>query len=585
MHGVLYQGYWPESLLTPPDDGAIERDLRQIKACGFNTVRVHAVVMGKNFYHLCDQLGLMVWQDMPSGDMRALPVWSDGRAFAEEMMGGASHRLDEITRNPESKAVFQKELKAMLKYLAPYPCVVVWVLFNEGWGQANTEETVDLVKQIDGHSRLVDAVSGWNDLGLGDFVDIHNYEDNSSIYGPLPESFPNYATWGYNVSGPRLKRRGTMHIVRRAETQIDQMEPTWFDKLRRACGLQRFDVVARIAMSLKDVETAMEMIHALAFECFKQRSSFLRAILREFRLLNVSPDLAVELFRNTEQWFRAQSPRIAEWNEILYALVLANHYEEAWELVTSMEKGLDPRLPVPLSSTYSILFMLTAQHEGPSATAQLFARQRHIVGASRNPLQHLIMAAIYVSADNPNLDMAKKHVRQGERLMRQLRSCPEPFKENKYLLEYLYATLMAGYRRLARLQDCFTLFGVMQQHAGQPNQVVFAILQQACWGHLDATSEVRQILRLMEDMQVQPGTVNYNALIKTHSDSGQFTNALSVANRLREAGVAWDDFTYRYLLLAAVGAGQVELGVRLLSQMRSDGVRPSSKQYITVHTM
>ena len=153
---------------------------------------------------------------------------------------------------------------------------------------------------------------------------------------------------------------------------------------------------------------------------------------------------------------------------------------------------------------------------------------------------------------------------------------------SRYLLEYLYATLMAGYRRLARLQDCFTLFGVMQQHAGQPNQVVFAILQQACWGHLDATSEVRQILRLMEDMQVQPGTVNYNALIKTHSDSGQFTNALSVANRLREAGVAWDDFTYRYLLLAAVGAGQVELGVRLLSQMRSDGVRPSSKQYITV---
>ena len=149
-----------------------------------------------------------------------------------------------------------------------------------------------------------------------------------------------------------------MHIVRRAETQIEQMEPTWFDKLRRACGLQRFDVVARIAMSLKDVETAMEMIHALAFECFKQRSSFLRAILREFRLLNVSPDLAVELFRNTEQWFRAQSPRIAEWNEILYALVLANRYEEAWELVTSMEKGLDPRLPVPeLFCTKSFCFL------------------------------------------------------------------------------------------------------------------------------------------------------------------------------------------------------------------------------------
>ena len=150
------------------------------------------------------------------------------------------------------------------------------------------------------------------------------------------------------------------------------------------------------------------------------------------------------------------------------------------------------------------------------------------------------------------------------------------------LTTYLYATLMAGYRRLGRLQDCFTIFGVVQQHAVQPNAIVFAILQQACWGHLDATGEVRQILRLMEDMNVEPGTSNYNALIRTYSDSGQFTNALQVANRLREAGVAWNEFTYTYLLFAAVNAGQVELGVRLLSQMRSDGVRPSSKQYITV---
>ena len=150
------------------------------------------------------------------------------------------------------------------------------------------------------------------------------------------------------------------------------------------------------------------------------------------------------------------------------------------------------------------------------------------------------------------------------------------------LTTYLYATLMAGYRRLGRVQDCFTIFGVVQQHAVQPSAIVFAILQQACWGHLDATGEVRQILRLMEDMNVQPETSNYNALIRTYSDSGQFTNALQVANRLREAGVAWNEFTYTYLLFAAVNAGQVELGVRLLSQVRSDGVRPSSKQYITV---
>eukprot|EP00913_Durusdinium_trenchii_P022786 g21390.t2 len=74
MHGVLYQGYWPESLLTPPDASAVERDLRAIKACGFNTVRVHAVVMSTTFYSLCDELGLMVWQDLwlPSSFLHAI---------------------------------------------------------------------------------------------------------------------------------------------------------------------------------------------------------------------------------------------------------------------------------------------------------------------------------------------------------------------------------------------------------------------------------------------------------------------------------------------------------------------------------
>ena len=115
------------------------------------------------------------------------------------------------------------------------------------------------------------------------------------------------------------------------------VEPTWLDKMRRACGLRRFDVVARIALSLQDTETAMELVQALAFECLKHQAFFLKAVLREFRLQNVAPELAVELFWKTELWFRAQGPKVHEWNEVVYAFVLANHYEEAWDLVTSME--------------------------------------------------------------------------------------------------------------------------------------------------------------------------------------------------------------------------------------------------------
>ncbi|CAJ1452601.1 unnamed protein product [Effrenium voratum] len=201
MHGVLYQGYWPESLLTPPDSNAIRRDLQAIKAAGFNTVRVHAVVMGADFYALCDELGLLVWQDMPAGDMRAMPLWSDSRAIAEETGAGAGVRLEEIRRSEASRSTFRLELEAMLRWLRPFPSIVAWVLFNEGWGQAETAATVEWVREAD-PTRLIDAASGWNELEpLGHFADIHNYEDNSSIFGPLPESFLNFAAWGYNVSG------------------------------------------------------------------------------------------------------------------------------------------------------------------------------------------------------------------------------------------------------------------------------------------------------------------------------------------------------------------------------------------------
>eukprot|EP00438_Fugacium_kawagutii_P028979 Skav210540 [mRNA] locus=scaffold3045:417603:422174:- [translate_table: standard] len=359
----------------------------------------------------------------------------------------------------------------------------------------------------------------------------HSYVDRAPWAAPwVPLSSPKFVAVLCLLRTCRTCRlqRGRGTCLRAEELSVaevaEPLEPTWLDKMRRACCLRRFDVVARIALSLKDMETAMEMIHALAFECLKHHSYFLKGVLKEFRLQNVSPELGLELIRNTELWFWGQRPNVVQVNELLYALVLAGQYDEAWDMLISMEDGSDPRLPAPTCATYGIL-LTTVAPTSDRAAAQLLTR---------------------------------------------------------YLISYFYTTLMAGYRRLGRKQDCFTLLGVMQQHAVLPSATVFSVLQQACWGHLDATGEVRQILRLMEDMNVPPETSNYNALIRTYGDAGLFTNALQVANRLREAGVPWNDFTYTYLIFAAVNAGQVELAVRLLSQMRSDGVRPTSKQYITV---
>eukprot|EP00928_Gymnodinium_smaydae_P082959 TRINITY_DN66221_c0_g1_i1.p1 TRINITY_DN66221_c0_g1~~TRINITY_DN66221_c0_g1_i1.p1 ORF type:complete len:346 (-),score=45.44 TRINITY_DN66221_c0_g1_i1:441-1337(-) len=232
---------------------AIENDLRAIKSAGFNTVRVHAVVMGAPFYALCDSLGLLVWQDMPGGDQRAMPTWSDDRGIAEEdvaaMMPGfrvPRSVFDEVRRTAESKAAFHKELSAMVAWLAPFASVIVWTLFNEGWGQFDTRTLVNWLRQADA-SRLVNAVSGWNEVEgepLGDFADVHNYEDNSSAFGQLPETFVHWARLGNSVGGrvPVLGEYGGLGFVMEGHEWKAHESWGYGNKVRRDVASYREDL-------------------------------------------------------------------------------------------------------------------------------------------------------------------------------------------------------------------------------------------------------------------------------------------------------------------------------------------------------
>eukprot|EP00439_Symbiodinium_sp_Y106_P053143 s1271_g7.t1 len=718
VHGVLYQGYWPESLLTPPDSGAISRDLEMVKAAGFNTVRVHAVVMGEAFYDECDKLGLLVWQDMPAGDMRAMPTWSEGRAVAEEEIGTEAQRLkvpvsrslfDEIRRSHESRRAFETELQAMVGALSHFASVAVWVLFNEGWGQSNTKALVQFLRGLD-PSRLIDANSGWNEVEggpLGDFADLHNYEDNSSIFGPLAMSFQNFAAWGYTVGGengigmlgmlsqpsavgfrpcahwhpslaklakqagttcneaslPRAARqwcgsflalaasqkkirtRGKRKTQRRAadeeilasnpavETPQKDTESrlrtsaTWHAKLRRVCCTCDYDMIARIAVSVGSSDGA-DLVEMVAYECVRRPCVFFTRVLRACRLRDVPPLFSVQLYHLVEPWLREQCATYATWEAVLYALALqaleaGEAPDEALKLLSEMENGPDPRLPEPTNAAYCILVQAVAASQGERAARQLLSRSAAFL-LPTDPVIYLVLAAVHSSS---NIDMAKTLVRKGEMLSRSWKTsrfldehlgcmitlyfasicfciseltvellhtvlskdCVMLFTCRRVRYHYgryqrvgLYNTLLAAYRSMGRLRDGFAILGVMQQHGIQPTSVSFGILQQACWGHPDAAIEIRQLLRLMEVMGVSPETINYNALIKAYSDTGQLTMALQVANRMREAGILWDRFTYQYLLCAMVGAEQAELAVRLLTGMRNDGVRPRAKHYIAV---
>ena len=145
--GPLEEGYWPDGAYTPPSNAAMVFDIQAMRRLGFNMCRKHQIVAPQRWYYLCDKLGLMVWQDMPA-------------AFGDTSV--------------VAKTEFKRELGLMLRQLHNEPCVVIWCIFNEGWGQHDTNALLRWVHRKDG-SRLVDGPSGWTDRGYGAMKDAHIY--------------------------------------------------------------------------------------------------------------------------------------------------------------------------------------------------------------------------------------------------------------------------------------------------------------------------------------------------------------------------------------------------------------------------
>lgn len=160
--GPLDQGWWPDGLYTAPTDEALVYDVRKTKDFGYNMIRKHIKVEPARWYTHCDQLGMIVWQDMPSGDRG--PVWQNKKYFD----------ATEMKRTAESEADYRKEWKEIMDCLYSYPCIGTWVPFNEAWGQFKTQEIAEWTKQYD-PTRLVNPASGGNHYTCGDMLDLHNY--------------------------------------------------------------------------------------------------------------------------------------------------------------------------------------------------------------------------------------------------------------------------------------------------------------------------------------------------------------------------------------------------------------------------
>ena len=162
--GPLDQGWWPDGLYTAPTDEALLFDIQKTKEFGFNMIRKHVKVEPARWYYHCDREGILVWQDMPSGDRS--PQWQMRNYF-----NGL-----ELNRSAKSEENFRREWKEIMDLAVSNPSVVVWVPFNEAWGQFKTAEIAEWTKNYD-PSRLVNPASGGNHYDVGDMLDMHNYPD------------------------------------------------------------------------------------------------------------------------------------------------------------------------------------------------------------------------------------------------------------------------------------------------------------------------------------------------------------------------------------------------------------------------
>lgn len=205
--GPLDQGYWPDGIYTAPTDDALKYDIEITKKLGFNAIRKHIKVEPARWYYHCDKLGMIVWQDMVSGGKTGFTRW----CLLKVILKGY-YTTDDTTdkqfkrtgrTDPNIREEFASELKEMVDHLHNFPCIGVWVIFNEGWGQFEAKRFVNWLKQYD-PSRVIDATSGFNLVKTGDIRSWHIYYRKLKFFEKASK-FVDYALAISESGGYRLK--------------------------------------------------------------------------------------------------------------------------------------------------------------------------------------------------------------------------------------------------------------------------------------------------------------------------------------------------------------------------------------------
>lgn len=254
FNGVLDQGYWPESLYTPPDDEAMVFDITQMKELGFNTLRKHLKIEPLRWYYHCDRIGMVVWQDMINGggplNLARLCYLPTALPFLTTHIGDRHYRFF-AREDKQARKQWMNECAETVEQLYNCPCIGMWVPFNEGWGQFDALRILRMIKRQDA-TRLVDHASGWFDQGGGDIKSVHNYFRRLRVIkDKRPFVLSEYGGWSFPIPGHIYASASYGYHSCRSQREITAAFASQQKKIR---SLEKKGLCGAVYTQVSDVE-------------------------------------------------------------------------------------------------------------------------------------------------------------------------------------------------------------------------------------------------------------------------------------------------------------------------------------------
>lgn len=272
-NGLLDQGYWSDSLMTPPSDEAMIFDIQTMKGMGYNMLRKHIKIEPMRWYYHCDRLGMLVWQDMVCGGTNIQTP-----DFTGEFISDGEENYAQFGRDlPESRESYYTELTDTVEQLFNCPCIAMWVPFNEGWGQFDSLSAVRRIRELD-PTRTVDHASGWHDQGGSDVYSVHVYcrpyvhNDDKKGRAVVLSEFG-----GYNLTIEGHTYEGKVFGYRAMETESDLEEKLtrlYEDEILPA---KEKGLSAAVYTQVSDVEVELNGLMTYDRRIIKVRSEVMRS--------------------------------------------------------------------------------------------------------------------------------------------------------------------------------------------------------------------------------------------------------------------------------------------------------------------